>query len=75
MRGELWSARALAEEEDVHAESRRRAVRVVAGRAVDADDCRLLLEMLGLERDAGLTSARPFDRQDGHVREQRTGSR
>lgn len=36
-----------------------RAVRIVAGRAVDAQDCRDLLEMLGLDADA----ARADDRR------------
>ncbi len=38
-----------------------RAARTVAGRATDAQDCRLLLEMLGL--DAG--TARPEDTTHG----------
>ena len=40
--------------------SNSRAARTVAGRAVDADDCRLLLEMLGL--DTGVPRQRdPLD--------------
>jgi hypothetical protein len=35
-------------EEALHAEWQRRAVRVVAASAVDADECRELLAMLGL---------------------------
>lgn len=35
-----------------HALHNDRAVRTVAGRAVDAQDCRILLEMLGLDADA-----------------------
>jgi hypothetical protein len=42
------------------ARSDSRAARTVAGRAVDAQDCRLLLEMLGL--DAGVPAQRgPID--------------
>lgn len=40
-------ARILAEEE-LHADEQRRAVRVVAAGANDADDCRMLLSILGL---------------------------
>ena len=35
-------------EEQLHAEQQRGAVRVVAASALDADDCRTLLSMLGL---------------------------
>ena len=35
-----------------HALHNDRAARTVAGRAVDAQDCRTLLEMLGLDADA-----------------------
>jgi hypothetical protein len=38
-------------EEILHAEWQRKAVLVVAGSAVDADDCRLLLDILGLDAD------------------------
>jgi hypothetical protein len=37
-----------AEDEARRRETRRRARRAVASRAVDADDCRLLLDSLGL---------------------------
>lgn len=37
-------------DEALHAEWERKAVRVVAGSALDADDCRLLLSVLGLDR-------------------------
>jgi hypothetical protein len=36
-----------------------RAVRTVAARAVDAQDCRHLLEMLGLDADAARGDDRP----------------
>jgi len=36
-------------EEELHAEWQRKAVRVVAASAADADDCRLLLSILGLD--------------------------
>ena len=44
-------------EEKLHAEQKRKTVLVVAGCAHDADDCRTLLDMLGLDR-ATIASAR-----------------
>jgi hypothetical protein len=45
--GESFRARAA---EMAHAEAaRQRAVRTVAGQALDASDCRLLLSILGLD--------------------------
>lgn len=44
-------------EEKLHTEQQRKAVRVIAGCALDADDCRSLLGMLGLDRDI-VTAAR-----------------
>jgi hypothetical protein len=38
-------------EEKLHADQQRKAVRVIAGCALDADDCRSLLAMLGLDRE------------------------
>jgi hypothetical protein len=38
-------------EERLHADQQRAAVRVVAASAIDADDCRTLLSILGLERE------------------------
>lgn len=38
-------------EQALHDEWQRRTVRVVAAAANDADDCRLLLSILGLDRD------------------------
>jgi hypothetical protein len=38
-------------EERLHAEQQRKAARVIAAGARDADDCRTLLEMLGLGHD------------------------
>ncbi|HKC27156.1 MAG TPA: hypothetical protein VKB75_04005 [Jatrophihabitans sp.] len=38
-------------EERLHAEQQRSAVRVIAGSALDADDCRDLLAILGLSRE------------------------
>jgi hypothetical protein len=46
----------IAAEEKLHAEQQRKAVRVVAGSALDADDCRSLLSMLGLDRDVVLSA-------------------
>jgi hypothetical protein len=44
-------------EEKLHAEQQRKTVRVVAGCALDADDCRMMLDMLGLGTDV-IASAR-----------------
>jgi hypothetical protein len=38
-------------EEQLHTKQKRSAVRVVAASALDADDCRTLLSILGLDRD------------------------
>ena len=38
-------------EEALHAEWRRKTVRVVAASAKDVDDCRMLLDILGLDTD------------------------
>jgi hypothetical protein len=38
-------------EEKLHADQQRSAVRVVAASAIDADDCRTLLSILGLDRE------------------------
>ena len=38
-------------EEKLHAEQKRKTVLVVAGCALDADDCSTLLAMLGLDRN------------------------
>lgn len=38
-------------EEQLHAQQQRSAVRVVAASAVDAEDCRMLFSMLGLNHD------------------------
>jgi hypothetical protein len=38
-------------EEKLHTEQKRSAVRVVAASAQDADDCRTLLSILGLDRE------------------------
>lgn len=38
-------------EEHLHAEQQRSAVKVVAASALDAEDCRLLLSILGLGAD------------------------
>jgi hypothetical protein len=38
-------------DEALHAEWQRKAVRVVAASAIDADDCRLLLSVLGLDHE------------------------
>ncbi len=38
-------------EEKLHSEQKRSAVRVVAASSQDADDCRTLLSILGLDRE------------------------
>jgi hypothetical protein len=38
-------------EDKLHNQQKRSAVRVVAASAVDADDCRTLLSILGLDRE------------------------
>ncbi|MCW2497844.1 hypothetical protein [Jatrophihabitans sp.] len=38
-------------EERMHAEHQRRTARVVAAAAQDAEDCRMLLDILGLDTD------------------------
>ena len=38
-------------EEKLHAEQQRSAVRVIAASAIDAEDCRTLLSILGLDRE------------------------
>jgi hypothetical protein len=39
----------MAEEERLYAERQRRTVRVIASAARDAEDCKMLLDMLGLD--------------------------
>jgi hypothetical protein len=41
----------LEAEEKLYAERRRRTARVVAAAARDVNDCRMLLDMLGLDHD------------------------
>jgi len=41
----------MEEEERLHAERQRQAARVIAAAAHDVDDCRTLLDMLGLGHD------------------------
>jgi hypothetical protein len=41
----------IAAEEKLHTDQQRNAVRVVAASALDADDCRTLLSILGLDGD------------------------
>ena len=45
-------------EEALHAEWQRKAVRVIAASATDADDCRTLLAMLGLDGEVALNARR-----------------
>lgn len=46
----------MAEEERLHVERQRQATRVVAAAARDAEDCRMLLDMLGLDHDVVLAA-------------------
>ena len=39
-------------DEKLHEDLQRRTVRVIAGAATDAQDCRILLDMLGIESSA-----------------------
>jgi hypothetical protein len=48
-------------EEQLHADQQRKAVRVVAGASLDAEDCRTLLSILGLGPEV-VASARTQDR-------------
>jgi hypothetical protein len=48
----------IAAEDELHSDQRRMAVRVVAGAALNADDCRMLLSMLGIDGDIA-AAARP----------------
>jgi hypothetical protein len=47
-------------EERLHAEHQRRTARVIAAAAHDADDCRMLLDILGL--DTGVIAAARSER-------------
>jgi hypothetical protein len=49
----------LEAEEAMHSEWQRRAVRVIAGSAKDVQDCRLLLDILGLDRATVAAAAGP----------------
>jgi len=46
-------------DEKLHEDLQRRTVRVIAGAAHDAEDCRTLLDMLGIESSA-IEAARTF---------------
>lgn len=46
----------MEEEERLHAERQRQAARVIASAAHDVDDCRMLLDMLGLNHDVVLAA-------------------
>jgi hypothetical protein len=62
----------LRAEEELHAEGQRKAVRVVAASALGAEDCRLLLSILGLDgsviADPQRTGAPPTRRGPGRKR-------
>jgi hypothetical protein len=52
-------------DEKLHAEQQRNAVRVVASTARDAEDCRLLLSALGLDREIVLAARTNHGRRRG----------
>lgn len=56
---ELRVARVYEEQAASAADARVRAVRVVASRSTGVDDCRELLDMLGLHQAAGLPGPAP----------------
>ena len=56
-------------EEKLHAEHQRRTARVVASAALDADDCRLLLDILGL--DASVVASARSERPGASTRRRR----
>ena len=56
---ELRVARVYEEQAAASADARVRAVRVVAARCTDVDDCREMLDMLGLHDAAGLPGPAP----------------
>lgn len=49
----------MEEEERLHAERQRQAARVVAAASKDIEDCRTLLDMLGLGHDVVVAARRP----------------
>ena len=55
-------------EEALHAEWQRKAVRVVAASATDADDCRTLLSILGLDHDVVVDARRSSARKPARKR-------
>lgn len=55
-------------EEKLHAEQQRKAVRVVAGSALDAVDCRTLLSILGLNHDVVMAARGERTRPPGKRR-------
>jgi hypothetical protein len=50
-------------EEEMHAQWRRRTVRVVAASAQDVSDCRMLISILGLEDDVEAARAEQSPRR------------
>jgi hypothetical protein len=52
-------------EEKLHTEQQRNAVRVVAGGALDVDDCRTLLSILGLEPEVVAAARAQGARRNG----------
>lgn len=55
-------------DEALHAEWQRKAVRVIAGSATDADDCRALLSMLGLDGQVAVDARRALGRKPARKR-------
>ena len=61
----------MEEEERLHAERQRQAARVIAAAAHDVDDCRTLLDMLGLGHDV-VVAARKELRTPANARRRRS---
>jgi hypothetical protein len=61
----------MEEEERLHAERQRQAARVIAAAAHDVDDCRTLLDMLGLGHDV-VVAARKENRTPANTRRRRS---
>jgi hypothetical protein len=68
---ELRVARVYEEQAAASADARVRAVRVVASRSTGVDDCRELLDMLGLHDAAGLPGPAPGEYVDPGLAAQR----
>jgi hypothetical protein len=61
-------------EEKLHADQQRMAVRVVAASAQDAEDCRTLLSILGLEQEIVLSARATLGRPGKRPRKRRAAA-